>query len=470
MLNWIYSAACLLVLVFSGTAAARGVSVEITLIPNSAESWAVEYQLTAPANFLVFARGNGDYRTRTWTPGDEFIVERLGATDLVRRRDGQPFTGFAADIATFSERVSKDYIPFLRFSDGAQAVFTGQFIVGFPGEPVDDAAFIDGANNDNTLWPDSIRANFEPGYFGRMIINSRVVTEPETLLIGNGNGNYVYFGAATALETPHITAVVDSASPAWLVEVLYDSMRATFELYSARLGALEGGKPSLLTTFEALEAGRLSFTGGVIGTQMAFQLGLGADIVDTPAERAFMARFFAHEAAHLWNNGEVVNAESSEAWLHEGSAEAMAWLALAEIGFYSSDDVRGLFQEAANKCTGFLDSGPLREAARREDFQAYYTCGAVMALATHGAMREEGGDLFDFWRELLRSAQGAGVYDATDYYRQLDEVSRGPARRLYRFETGKAPRNRNAVLYILEAGNVPSALDADGDVEISALP
>lgn len=459
--------ALLLGAAYPATAKAEELSVDIELTPNTAEAWDVAYRLSVPVEHLVFARGNGDYRADTWTLDDDFILERLGSTDLIRREDRQPFTAFNARLATFSERLPKDYSPFIRFSDGAQAVFTGQFIVGVPDE-VDDGRFIDGANNDNTAWADATRVTFDPGYFGRMIIDANVVSEPTALAIGEGE--YVYLGNSVVLETPYITAVVDSAAPDWLSELLYESMQATFEYYGKRLGRLPGGKPSLLTTYRALDGMRVSFTGGVIGSQMAIQMGLGAGIDDTPEERAFLARFFAHEAAHLWNNGSVIAADPNEAWMHEGSAEAMAWLALLDLGVYSNHETLALFQTAANDCAGFLEGGPLVQAARRDAFRAYYDCGAVIALATHGSMRKKGGDLFEFWKDLLEAHARQGAYYANDYYRQLDGVSRQLTRRLDKFVTGALPKDSGAVLYILEAGDIAAELEEDGSIAISELP
>ncbi len=449
-------------------AAASELAVDIAVEPGKSGSWQVDYRLSEPVDALVFARGNGDYRGDTWRLPRGFVLERLGATDRIRRKNGKPFDRLKATVQTYSERVPKDYTPFIRFSDGSVAVFSGQFIVGVP-ESAADSDFIDGANNDNTRWPHSAQLALDPGGFGTMIVDASVVTDAQSVELGEGE--YIYFGEATALETPHLTSVMDAAAPAWLRDLLYESMAKTFEFYKDRLGPLAGGKPFMLTSFTPLEGRRISFTGGVIGSQIAIQLALGDGIIDKPDEREFMAQFFAHESAHLWNNGQVIAADGSEAWLHEGSAEAMAWLALAELGIHTEATATALFERAVNECVDYLEAGPLATAGRRDQFQAYYECGATIALATHGVMQQEGGDLFTVWRALIESSlAGEGSYRADDYYAETDEVSTELTAAIKAVAEGEVSDPKAAVQLLLETGNVAVIDTGEAGLALTGLP
>lgn len=453
------------------TAAAAGgeYSVDIIAAPaKKAGRWQVEYVLSTPVDALVFARGNGDYRSDTWLLPRGFEIERLGATDRIRRKNGKPFARLETTVDTYTERVPKDYTPFIGFSDGAVAVFTGQFIVGVP-ESVADTDFLDGADNDNTRWPDSARIELRPGRFDSIIVDSGVYEAAHTIPLGEGE--YVYFGSAEVLDTPYLVSVMDSAAPGWLRDLLYESMARTFEYYADRLGPLAGGKPFMLTSFTPLEGRRISFTGGVIGAQIAIELALGEGIRDTTSEREFMAQFFAHESAHLWNNGQVIAADGTEAWLHEGSAEAMAWLALADLGIHTDLAALALFERAANGCVDFLGNGSLSTAGRRDEFHAYYDCGATIALATHGAMRQQDETLFDLWRELIAaSVAGDGTYGASDYYREAEAVSAELADAIRAITEGQADAPVAAVLRLFESGGVVAREDAAGEIRLDVLP
>ncbi len=452
----------------SPVTSADELGVDITLEPAKSGRWKIEYRLSEPVDALVFARGNGDYRGGTWRLSRGFVLERLGSTDRIRRKNGKPFDRLKASIDTYSERVPKDYTPFIRFSDGALAVFSGQFIVGVPESDL-DSDFIDGASNENTRWADSDRLTLEPGVFNSMIVDARVVDDVITIELTEGE--YIYFGDAIALETPFLTSIMDGAAPAWLRDLLYESMASTFEFYERRLGPLSGGKPFMLTSFVPLEGRRISFTGGVIGSQMAIQLALGDGIIDKPEEREFMAQFFAHESAHLWNNGQVIATDSTEAWLHEGSAEAMAWLALAELGIHTEATATALFERAVNECFEHLDAGPLRTAGRRGQFQAYYDCGATIAFATHGAMQSEGGDLFSFWRPLIANAlAGDGGYRAADYYELADTVATELTAAIRVLAETEPADPKAAVQVLLEVGNVAVIDAGENGLALIGLP
>jgi hypothetical protein len=439
-------------------AAGNELVVEVSVEPGKADRWQAEYTLSESVTALVFARGNGDYRAATWRLPRGFVLERFGATDRIRRKNGKAFGRLKVSVDTYSERIPKDYTPYIRFSDGSVAVFSGQFAVGVPmSTNADD--FIDGAGNENTRWPNAARITFEPGRFEQMIVATEVTGDARTVELGDGE--YVYLGSAEVLETPHLISVMDAEAPVWLRELLYGSMAETFEYYERKLGPLADGKPFLLTSFTALDGRRINFTGGVVGSQMAIQLGLGDGIRDTPAEREFMAQFFAHESAHLWNNGQVIAAEGSEAWLHEGSAEAMAWLALAELGVHSEPTAISLFESAANECIAHLEAGSLATAGRRGEFKAYYECGAVIALATNGAAQATGSDLFTVWRELIDSSRAAeGSYRATDYYALTDAISMELTAAIQAVTEGEPADPQAAVKALLEIGNV-AVIDAD---------
>lgn len=449
-------------------ASADEYTVTISIEPGRADRWNVEYALSSPVDSLIFARGNGDYRRATWRLPRGFLMERLGATDRVSRKNGKPFSRLKATIETHAERIPEDYTPFIRFSDGSVAMFTGQFIVGIP-ESGNAGDYLDGADDANTLWPAEATIVLDPGRFGAMIAGARVESGPRQF--ATGEGEYVYFGSTEALETPYLVSVMDAAAPTWLRDLLYESMALTFRYYEEHLGALAGGKPFMLTSFMPLDGRRISFTGGVIGSQIAIQLALGDGIQDTPSEREFMAQFFAHESAHLWNNGQVIAADGTESWLHEGSAEAMGWLALADLGIHSDAAALMLFERAANECVRFLGNGSLRSAGRRGEFQAYYECGATIALATHGLMRQQGKDLFAFWRRLITdSLAGESTYGADDYYRLVDAVSPPLTHAIQSVADDVVEDPSVAVRNLLEAGGVVVYEDADGALRLDALP
>jgi len=462
-------ASILITALVAATSNAAELRLGVTLTPSSADEWHVEYTVSPPVESLVFARGQGDYRRDSWSlDGSFFVIERLGATDRIRRLDNMPFTSFSARLTPVTDKPPGDYTPFVRFSDGSMAVFTGQFVAGVPTKDTAED-FADGVGYDNAVAPIDPTITLEPGNIGRMVVRADVVEESTELELMEGE--YVYFGHAGTIQTPMLTAVTDDATPAWLRDHLYDTLAATYEYFGYRLGALPGGKPFLLTAFRSLEGGYVSSVGGVIGSQLIIDLGVGEQVPDTPESRQFMARFFAHESAHLWHTGGGVPAAGPGSWMHEGSADAMAWLALAELQLDPPTATLGLFQEAANECVGYLAEGPLREAGRRNEFQAYYACGAVIALATHGLMRARGRDLFDFWRGLLNSGAGGEDELRVDYYYlQVAQLEAGFDTEVQAFTEQSHDDPAAAVIGLLDAAGIATGVSESGDILITAMP
>lgn len=448
--------------------AANDSMMRATLEPAEDGRWRIAYRTTPAVSSLVFYRGNGDYRRGTWSLEDEdFVIERLGGTDRIRRRDNETFAEVAASVTPTTEKPRADYTPFIPFTDGGMAVYTGQFVVGVPLAD-DDEAFALGLDSDNAGAFVDAAITVKPGSFGRMIVDARVSNEEQRLPFDDGE--YVYYGGASAVETATLTAVTDSAVPAWLREFLYDSMARTYDYFTYRLGEIRGAKPFLIAAFRPLAGGQVSFSGGVVDSQLVVDLGLGSDVPDVPEARQLMVNFFAHESAHLWHKGGGVRAGASGSWMHEGGADAKAWLALVELDIYGDDVARGLFEEAANECASHLDDGSLTDVMERAAFDAYYDCGATIALATHGAMRGVGRDLFDFWRRLLKSEPDANDFRVDYYYFEAGRIVPGLDSLLYDFAEGRHENGTTAVYDLLVAGAVDVELGSDDRLTIRELP
>lgn len=458
----------LLLCALSASAGSQQLTIDASLEPLNADEWQISYEISPSVSALVFVRGNGDYRRETWVPDDDaFVLERVGRTDRIRRADNRPFTEFSARLTPWTDKPTSDYTPFVTFSDGTMAAFTGQFVVGVPITD-DDAAFVNGASPENAIGAVAPRITVEPGYFGRMIVNAEVTNEATQMNLFEGE--YVYFGGASAVQTATLTAVTDEAAPEWLRTFLYDSMTKTYEYFTYRLGEIEGDKPFMIAAYRPLEGNNVSFIGGVVGSQLVVELGLGTEVADTPDSREFMVRFFAHESAHLWHRGGGIPAGGGGSWVHEGSADALAWLGLVKLDIYTPDIALALFIEAANNCVAHLADGPLAEAGRRGASIAYYDCGAIISLATHSIMREQGRDLFDFWRQLLNSGAGQDDFRVDYYYFQAGRASPGFDGALMEFVEATHEDEAAAIVEVLQAGGVAAGVNDAGQVVIAALP
>ncbi|MGH7293435.1 MAG: hypothetical protein ACRELB_00810, partial [Polyangiaceae bacterium] len=139
-------------------------------------------------------------------------------------------------------------------------------------------------------------------------------------------------------------------------------------------------------------------------------------------------RLAAHEAAHFWNADQHARrGEPGDAWLDEGSADALAMRALHATGVLDDAAYRGALSEAASECAMWLSGGePLTACARPGHSRALYVCGSTLSLVAEAAVRrrDPGADLFTFWKAVFDEGQPA--YDEATFFRVLDRLGGAP--------------------------------------------
>src|SRR5690606_26398059 len=128
--------------------------------------------------------------------------------------------------------------------------------------------------------------------------------------------------------------------------------------------------------------------------------------------RRWMPWFFAHEAAHLFQQYER-KADPAASWIHEGGAEAFAYLALQGMpgSGIPRDSLDEKLEQAASACAEGLKQGSLAHAPPPGPLHSPSGCGLGMQLALHAAAHEarhgrQG--LFDLRRRYI-ARPGAGA-------------------------------------------------------------
>jgi hypothetical protein len=287
----------------------------------------------------------------------------------------------AFDMPAANGEAPKDYARFSPFSDGGLLIYSGRFHAcpdrGCEGDPVwrmrltppaGAYTILDGARRANPIrWDDM------------------------------GDGRNVYVGAARPVETPHLLAVLDPALPVQVREPLANLFPRLMDYFAARLGVLPA-RPMLFVSLDPDgRPGATHIQGGTLPNQvfMHFQTPdwRGEDWLK---QQPYLAWFFAHEAAHLFQSA---SSENAHAWIHEGGADAMAAIALGELRLGFDAYVQRRRSEAHTICAEGLRYGPLFEAAAAGRFDDLYQCGLLLQLQMHEAAMESGrGDLFAIWR------------------------------------------------------------------------
>lgn len=383
------------------------------------EEWQVEYRLATPATALLFARTDRKgQRAASWSADDpafELVLE--GGEEVLRRRDGKGFSRVSLRMPPRYVPLEKDYAPFSPFGDGGLLIHSGRFHAC-----ADSCAGLAA----DARWSFRIAA---PAHAFILHAGQR---HAEALTFDDGDsGTNLYVGATEPVETAHVLAVVDATLPAPARDGLNTLFPRLMDLYASRLGRL-AQKPMLFASNdEAHPGGGYGHQGGTLPGQIFIHL-YGPQRQDDPLRSAAtLGRFFAHEAAHLYQHYELAIAGTPD-WIHEGGAEALALVALRQLGELDSSAEAERVDAARSACARSLQQGTLDGAGERGDFQAYYDCGLVLQMAADAAARARSDgacDLLCVWRDFLDRVEGGAPWSQDSFLAAVEQRSGSATRR-----------------------------------------
>jgi hypothetical protein len=366
------------------------------------DAWLATWHLAEPTRELRFERPAGGFRGAVFevlTPG--FALERDGDIEVLRT-SGDAAAEVRVRFPEYDRQLTREYEFFRRFTDGGVAIYTGHLVA----RPVGDAA----------ERPFVRRLRFVPPAGAAVIVGGQRHDGAVEWTDAGGRGTYVYLGSATPVVSDDVISIIDPGLPAWLERRTRDALPQLFALYGGRLQAEPDARPVVLFDYTPGEAVGYSNGGGTLPGLI--QLGVEGGTWQTESRAALrqLLHFLAHEAAHVWN-GEIAHYPGNEdAWLHEGSADALAERALLKLGVIDDDAFLDYQSAALNDCRAGLAVTPLRTSVQQGRPRMAYTCGNMIALLTESALRAHGADLFEFWRALIaRALSQGGVYRAEDY-------------------------------------------------------
>lgn len=361
-----------------------------------------EYRLPQAVARLPLRRAYSEkLRQQVWRVTTAGV--RLEGNALVADK---PFKRVALRAEAPSEATPKDYPPLLAFSDGGVAVFTGLFDAGGEG--------------------DRTRYRFVPARKQRVVLAGHAHERAaEWTSEGRGDGTYAYFGASPLVPSGAGLAVLDGALPAWIRAEADTQFPRLVAYYQQRFGVAAPFVPFVLFAYDGARADAADLQGSVLPGVLVIRLdgARWADATDELRER--LRWMLAHEAAHFWNldNREAQGA----AWMHEGSADAFAWRALAALGLTDAASVLAAYDRALNECLFEIGDDSIVAAEKDGRFGLAYRCGLVLALYSEAALRrhDPAADLFSFWRALLAQA-GADGYTQGLYVATLAHAATDP--------------------------------------------
>jgi hypothetical protein len=355
------------------TSIAPPVSVAIALQPDDRVS--VTYSLAEPTPALHFAQELGGYRSQDWRPSDtgyRWVTEANG--ERLERADGTRFSSLTVTMPLRYRALPKSYAPFSPFSDGSALIHTGQFHA-CPASPCKGTD------------PLSVRIS-APGKIigveGRRLGN-------EASFVSVEDGTNVFVGMLAPVKANGFIAIIDPGLPEDMRLHLERSLPLAINDF-ARVYRPLSFTPELYVSIDARPRsdGHESTQGGTLPNQIFMHF-------DGQHARERMAKgspfwldwFFAHEAAHLFQQDKIgkLAGDDTAAWIHEGGADAMAALSLLPRGPKEREYVEQRVREAKTACVKGLTARPLNQASASGNYDMHYQCGLLIWLALDGERR-----------------------------------------------------------------------------------
>lgn len=217
-----------------------------------------------------------------------------------------------------------------------------------------------------------------------------------TRYLSRDDGTNLFVGTLSPVAADGFVAIVDPGLP----PAAQDHLKASLPRAMGDLASVYGPlsfRPELYVSIDARprDDGRISTQGGTLPGQIYMHFD-GANARQRVAEGSpfWLDWFFAHEAAHLFQQDKVgkLTGDDAVAWIHEGGADALAALMLVRRGADERAYVGNRLREAEAACAKGLATSPLDQATASGDFDRHYQCGLLIWLAMDAQLRAAGHD------------------------------------------------------------------------------
>lgn len=384
----------------SATAQGGKADAVVEIGPMESGDWKVSYEFAEPQSALAFARSRNDYRSATWTLETEGA--RFGrAFDFDVIIFDEPAKAVDFSIIPLTSAIEADYTPFVTFSDGGLAIYEGQFSL-IPFEDLDAIEALEGDLDNAETGPLAMDVKLTSDK--PIIVDGDVHDGALTHRI-RGDGTYIYMGDSETQTFDSFAVVLDQGLPDWLQARFDSDLETIFNQLEGLWGFELKEKATILLAYKGTGGQGFSATGGALDNLLMMEVG-GSEFSKANFNAlSYLQWFFAHEAVHLFQTtGGAEFAGDSDAWIHEGAANTMAYSFVAAQleGEDREKFLAGVYANAFKECAAALEGGPLKDAAKRDSFSANYSCGDLIAQATDGFLKRK--TLYEFWNRLLQNA------------------------------------------------------------------
>lgn len=377
----------LVIATFSSTAKEKHSSISTMIEKTVSDEWFVTYRSEKPVNRIAFSRNPNDARTTRWRSIDPaFQIVHENNQEYIQKVNGDSFKEVKIKLTATYQHLPKDYAPFSPYSDKGMLFHSGRLF-----------ACAETCADDINGWRMGLRIPQEE----HAIVKGELYTEFVEWTDYN-SGQNIYVGIQDPIENQHFIAVIDTGLPKQIYQQLSVELPKMMLYFAERMGTNEGQiKPMLYASYAMVDG--TSSQGGTLENQIFMHWDKNnLDVAVKEQEFTYdTLRFFAHEAAHLFQYLEDNNIGPEHSWLHEGHADYLAADALLKMYPVTKDYIMMVEQRTYQHCIDGLASLSLVEAADQGQFYLYYTCGYWILRSIDNVMLQDNqapSTAYELWR------------------------------------------------------------------------
>lgn len=369
-------------------------STEITVTEDpTSDTWTVAITLPRPVMGLSFDRKRNHFRAATWKAMAEggLVPISFGEREGHEVMLASGTTPFRQALLTFKsdvEEKNSDYLLNVAFTDGSKLFYTGHLDAQLLECSSQASCEASAATVSTPRSARDTRWHFRTTATRDILVlesRSKGALDWSPPASGFEDGTYAYFGQIAVADTPASRVVLDPGMPRWMVESATEYLPRVIDWYGKDTHLPLPFKPLIFVAFDRPQSSGRDLKGGGLDHVLQLRaMGSGWN-EDTPETRSKWLEFLGHEVFHLWDGGIAVpKDDAGDAWISEGSANALSYRALLALGVIHQPEYDKLVVRAANRC--LIELGRSRLDASLPT-KPEYTCGAMLFAWIDGLAR-----------------------------------------------------------------------------------
>lgn len=374
---------------------AAGAEGTFSLDRVAADEWRAEYCFAQPVNAMKFTRPFEGLRESSWQIGEAFELVFEDGTAELRHRDGEDFRCATVALRTYTVLPDMNYYAFSPFSDGGVSLYTGYLIASIR---------VDG------VWRE---ADLDARYVGRE--DEQVITRDPKHLVEQ----FVYFGRQPVFRSDGVIAVIDPAMPDQARRGILEAIPAVNRMLAVSFGFRPASPYMIFMATELDASDGYSIKGGALEGQIEFMLKGRGVIPLVEKHPTHFPKTTAHEMIHLWQNDQWFGSlGSDQPWVHEGSAEALAFEIAHDTGIYADEKYRDAWKAMETECIGLLKKSSIHAGMDSGNSDIAYSCGALMNRLVGEAINpaDPGAGIVRFWQAMAAWPEHERKLDSEKLY------------------------------------------------------